>query len=108
MKSRNHKLYLTRDKFEREMKMKHHIKLSELSSLTGKDQKRAMTELVNAARMKNGGIALLDARLRKFELRYEMSSEELKKKCAEGKVKETAEIAKWLFLLDTRDAVKSQ
>jgi deoxyribose-phosphate aldolase len=89
--------------------MKYKIKLSRLSDMSDSDRKDALTALVDAARVKtNGGVSALNARVKKFELRYEMSSEELKRKCAEGKIKETAEIAKWLFLLNTRDAVRSK
>ena len=76
--------------------------------MSDENQRKSMVELIDASRTKNGGVVSLNARLKKFELRYEMTSEELKNKCAEGKVKETAEIAKWLFLLEARDAVEAK
>lgn len=50
------------------------------------------------------GLEALDARIREYELRYEISSEDLLEKLERGEMKETAEIARWLFLLEIRSA----
>lgn len=78
---------------------------SEIAAMTPAEQGAVLGKLVEEARNPSYETrAAFDARIRAFELRYEMSSEELKTKLGAGTVKETAEIAEWLFLLDTRES----
>ncbi len=71
-----------------------------LLSLSDEDKAQAWSDLARGAREVNGeALAYLRSRVRKFELRYEMTSEELLKALKEDRQRETAEIAEWLFLL---------
>src|SRR5436853_514257 len=80
--------------------MPHTIKSSDLVYMTEEERRKALAELVNATRQ-NGDAdrTLLRARVRQYELRYEMRSDEMLKQYAAGKIRETAEIADWLFWL---------
>jgi hypothetical protein len=46
---------------------------------------------------------VLNARIKQFEMRYEMSSDTMRTKVSAGEMKETAEIASWLFWLKVRE-----
>ena len=62
---------------------------------------KELEHLVENARKANGtAAAYLVSRVKQFELRYEMDSDELLRRLSEGEQSETAEIAEWLFLLD--------
>ena len=78
-------------------------RLSDLAAMTPAEQEVALDVLVAATRASNGtGSAVLNARIRRFEERYEMPSDEMLRRLASGTLEETAEIAEWLFLLDAR------
>jgi hypothetical protein len=47
-------------------------------------------------------IAVLDARLRVFEQRYELRSSELAAALQSGRLHDTADVADWLFWVDVR------
>ncbi len=80
------------------------VKDVELLSMSEKDRSKTLADLVAAANAPRNGQALrIDARIRKYELRYEMSSNDLLAKLAANTVRETAEIADWLFWIGTRD-----
>ncbi|MBI3071424.1 MAG: hypothetical protein HYY84_04770 [Deltaproteobacteria bacterium] len=53
----------------------------------------------------NGQLAELDARIREFEARYEMTSAKMRAAFKKGAIADTSDIAKWLLLLDIRDRV---
>lgn len=81
------------------------IRPSELSAMSTAEQAAMLGQLVEEARNPSYETrAAFESRIRAYELRYEMSSEELKSGLSNGSVKETAEIAEWLFLLDTRES----
>ncbi len=62
---------------------------------------KELAGLVESAKKSNGtATAYLVNRIRQFELRYEMDSDELLKRLSNGDQAETAEIAEWLFVLD--------
>lgn len=80
------------------------VKLTELGQMTQNEQAEVLTELVASAQSKrNGQAAILSARIRTYEQRYEMSSSTLLAGLKHGGLKETADIATWLFLLNARD-----
>ena len=86
--------------------MTHRIKLSELAHLPNDDVEKILSELIDATKSRqNGGLQLLNARVKEYELRYEMTSEKFLQAISEGTVKETADFAKWLFLIETREAI---
>ncbi|NBC15769.1 MAG: hypothetical protein GVY18_00460 [Bacteroidetes bacterium] len=81
--------------------MLYQVQLNTLAHLDEEERKEALATLVEHTRTANGGAtAYLRSRIKAFELRYEMTSDELLERLAEGTQKETAEIAEWLFLLD--------
>ena len=83
--------------------MAYHIKLADLANMSRDDQERELAALTRAAAKRNGQRAVLDSRIRRFELRYELSSTQLRHALQSGAMRETAEIAEWLFWIDTRE-----
>ena len=84
--------------------MAYHVKLSDLAKMPVVDSNRVLGELVRSAKARrNGRSAVLDARISDYELRYEMSSTDMRRKLADGSLRETAEIARWLMTLAARD-----
>jgi hypothetical protein len=84
--------------------MAYSVKSSDLANMSEPERGQVLGALVNAALHETeAGDALLRERIREFELRYEMSSDEMRAEYSQGKVRETAEIAQWLFLLETID-----
>ena len=84
--------------------MAYHYRLSELATLPVAERQRALERLVESAKSgRNGQASLLNERIRRFELRYEMHSDDLRAKLRAGELSETAEIAQWLFLLAARE-----
>ena len=85
------------------------IKLKTFYDMPAQERDRTLSELVRGASSpRNGQAAMLHARIREFEVRFEMASAELHQRLRDGIETETAEIAKWLFLLDTRGNMPSQ
>jgi len=83
--------------------MAYHVKLADLANMSRGHQERELAGLTRAATARAGQGAVLDSRIRRFELRYEMSSSQLRQGLASGAIRETAEIAEWLFWVETRD-----
>ena len=84
------------------------IFLNTLRALPAADRAQALADLAaNAAAPRNGQSAVLDARIRVFERQYEMTSDELHQRLRTGQQTETADVAKWLFLLEARNGHES-
>jgi hypothetical protein len=84
--------------------MSYHVRLSDLANMPKADSDRVLEELVRAAKsQRNGQSAMLDARIRAFEIRNEMSSDTMRKRLRDGALQETAEIARWLMALAARE-----
>lgn len=81
--------------------MPYRVSLSRLSAMSPGDRKEAMEELLRSS--EEAGLRDLEARLRRYELRYEMSTESMLKKWARDEIDETAEIARWLTLASARN-----
>ena len=80
------------------------ISLNTLRALPAAERERALAELsANAAAPRNGQSDVLDARIHFFEQQYEMTSDELHQRLRSGQQTETADVAKWLFLLEARN-----
>ena len=80
------------------------ISIGTLQAMPAADRARALAELAaNAAVPRNGQSAVLDARIRFFEQQYEMTSDELHQRLRSGQQTETADVSKWLFLLEARN-----
>jgi RNA polymerase-interacting CarD/CdnL/TRCF family regulator len=89
--------------------MPYTIKLSELARMNPVEKDKALSALVNSAQFGNGDVtAVLNARIHEYELKYEMTSDELNHKLADNDLQETAEIAKWLFWIKTRKHLAQQ
>ena len=84
--------------------MGYHVKLADLANMPASDSDRVLNDLVKSAKAKrNGQRAVLDARIREFEIRYEITSEVLHERLGNGSMPETADIARWLMLLAARE-----
>jgi hypothetical protein len=77
------------------------IRLSDLARLTAREQAEVLREMVADART-NGRHrrAIINSRIRGFEERYEISSDEMLRRLATGEMSETADVSMWLYLLD--------
>lgn len=72
--------------------------------MPAKDSDRVLAELVHAAKSsRNGQRAILDARIKEFEMKHEMSSATMRRRLREGTLKETADIARWLMIIAARE-----
>ena len=79
------------------------VSMAELRAMTAGQRKSVVADLLSrATAARNGQASALDDRIRDYELRFEMTSTELRERLRSGQQPETAEIAKWLFLLDAR------
>jgi hypothetical protein len=84
--------------------MAYGFKFADLAKMTDAEKQVMLTEaesVIGAAR--NGQAVILNARIREFESRYNMDSETMRARLASGEIPEDEEIARWLYLLDTRD-----
>ena len=80
------------------------LRSAELSKLPPEERERQLAELVHRAKApRNGQAKDLEARIRAFEIRYEMTSKDMRERFARGEVADTADISEWLILLDARD-----
>ena len=79
------------------------VRLADLDGMTAQERDQLMGQLVNEATgPANGQLALVAARVKVFERRYEMSSDDLLERLRTGQQRETAEIAQWLFWLQVQ------
>ncbi len=77
-----------------------HVKLAELANMSTNESDRVLANLVSSAKSpRNGQKAILEARIRGYELRYEMSSAKMREGLLTGSLRETADVAKWLLTL---------
>ncbi len=84
--------------------MAYTTKTKDLSQMTSVERDRVLGEIVDAARApRNGQAAVLDARIRGYEKQYEMTSDSLLLRLSSHEIRETAEIADWLFWLSVRN-----
>jgi hypothetical protein len=74
------------------------IRLHDLGRLSEPEKTKALRELALSAQARP--MTLIEARVRRFEARYELSSAEMQKKVSSGSLTETAAIASWLIALD--------
>jgi hypothetical protein len=83
--------------------MAYSVRASDLSKMSEAERAEAARKLIpgNGA-SSNGRIESLDAEIREYELRYEVPSERLQKELREGALQETADIVRWLWLIDLR------
>jgi hypothetical protein len=77
------------------------VRLTDLRSFSPEKRERAIADLaVRAAAPANGQAVATAARISAFESRYEMTSAQLLGKLSRNELRETADIAEWLFWLE--------
>jgi hypothetical protein len=80
------------------------VRLSDLARMAPGERSGVLMALTAEAHAETtGGRQVLGSRIKEYEVRYELSSADLRRRLAAGEQRETAEIADWLFLLDARD-----
>lgn len=89
--------------------MPHAISVSDLWRMTPEEQRRALLSLFEESRFQRGAaLAVVDARLRMFEERYEIPSSLLSEALRSGRYPETAEVAEWLMWIGLRSRLAGQ
>jgi len=84
--------------------MPYRVKLSDVAVMTPEELRAEAKALVRAQdEARERGSPSLDARIRRYEVRYEMTSDELRRRIRSGEQRETAEICEWLLLLAARE-----
>lgn len=84
--------------------MKHVVKSAELRRMSPERQEEAVKELVRAANSPpNGEVGDLDQQIHALEVKFGLSSEDLRRELAQGRREESWEVCRWLMLLDQRD-----
>jgi hypothetical protein len=84
------------------------LRLSEIANLPEAERKRLYTEFMRNGIVPNGEVEELDRQVAAFEQVYEVSSDTMQRQIAEGSRRETAEIGRWLMLLELRNRVRQQ
>lgn len=80
------------------------VLLSDLSKMTEHEYEAHLGRVVGEARDPAARHnPALEARIRAFEVRYEMTSAQLRRGLRDDTIRETAEIAEWLFYLNACD-----
>lgn len=69
------------------------MKVTEFAELARKDPEGALAQLDGAEELRQGALQ----RVRSYEQRYSMSSEQMRERLAANRIRETAEICSWLF-----------
>ena len=81
------------------------VRMSDMHAMTEAERRMTLNDLADAAMAPRTAAQAkaLDARLAEFEVRYEMSSADMLRGLADGKVRDTADIAKWAILARLRN-----
>ena len=88
--------------------MAYSVRFTDLKNMSSAEKGKALGNLVAGARSSaNGQTDKLEAEIREYERRYEVSSERMMQELAEGERKETAEIASWLMRLRIRERMRA-
>ena len=85
--------------------MSHTVRLSDLQALSPTERQELLGRLAaDAAGLSNGvaAAAAAIARIREYERRYEMTTAILLERLGKGEIRETAEIAEWLFWVNVQ------
>jgi hypothetical protein len=74
------------------------VRLSDLGNMTEKGREQELSQVMERAQApRNGQAAVLAAKIKAFEVRYEMTSDQMIEELMAGRRQETAEISRWLF-----------
>ena len=82
------------------------LRLSEVANLPAAERDRLYADFMRSGIMPNGELLELDQQIAAFEQVYEVSSDTLLRQIAEGSRRETAEIGRWLTLIELRKRVE--
>lgn len=82
------------------------LNLSEVAKLNESEQKQSYSAFLRGRHTLNGELTELDKRIADFERVYESSTETMIKRLQSGQQAETAEIGRWLMLVELRNRVK--
>ena len=83
--------------------MAHTARLADLQALSPTERQDVLSRLAaEALGPTNGFAAAVVARIRDYERRYEMTTATLLERLGRGEVRETAEIADWLFWVNVQ------
>ena len=81
------------------------LRSADLVAMSPEERDKAIAELWASALGPNPEIEReIRDRIRAFEVRYEITSDEMRSELYSGKRKETADIAEWLFWLNCRES----
>ncbi len=84
------------------------IRLSEFRRLNEAEKNAALRELAICSQGgTNGDLTLVDARIRALEVRYELTSDQMRSRVAEGLLHESSEIASWLIALEIQGRLRA-
>ena len=82
------------------------LRLSEVANLPDAERKAAYADFMRVGITPNGEMEELDRQITAFEQVYEVSSDTMQQLIADGRLRETAEIGRWLTLLELRNRVR--
>jgi hypothetical protein len=82
------------------------LHLSEIGNLPDAERKARYAQFMSVGIELNGEMEELDRRIAAFEQVYEVSSDTMLRQVAEGNREETAEISRWLTLVQLRNRVR--
>jgi len=78
--------------------MSRSVSLADLQGMSSADRERVLGDLVDRAlEPSNGRRSAIAARVREYEEHYDMTSDELRAKLADGRLSETREFSQWMF-----------
>jgi hypothetical protein len=84
------------------------LRLSELRTLSPAEREQRLAAFAALRNQPvNGELQYLDEIIADLEKRYEMSSATMRERLVRGEIRETADIGKWLMLLDARESLKT-
>lgn len=88
--------------------MSRSVSFEELRNAPPEQRERMLEKLGYAASgPPNGEVERIEAEIREYERRYEVSSERMMEELEEGTRKETAEIASWIMRLRIRERLSA-
>lgn len=80
------------------------IRFSELKALGKSDREKALNGLISEAKAPvNGQAFVVKGKIQAYETRYELNSADLPAAIRDNKLRETAEVADWLFWIRVRE-----
>lgn len=82
------------------------LRPSQIANLPEAERKRLYAEFVRNGIAPNGELEELQRQITAFEQIYEVSSDTMQRQIADGSRRETAEIGRWLMLIELRNRVR--